>query len=150
MDQQSVYNIAMFSGVRLILLLTFSILVVACGSNQLKSEALEGPSITVNQDPKLLSFEGSKRVVDKDGYSLYFLDESITCSDSCEFVWPPYTLDVVPAEFDKALFSIKKDSENRNRLLLTGKKLHLYSGDNKAGEINGLESGETGFLAKID
>jgi predicted lipoprotein with Yx(FWY)xxD motif len=95
-------------------------------------------------------------LVDADGHTLYGLTKDVngtsTCVDGCATAWPPLTVEgnAVPAGLDTKLYSVIKRADGSWQLKAGKWPLYRFSGDEKAGDINGQGSGQAWFAVAPD
>jgi len=95
-------------------------------------------------------------LVDNTGRTLYGFtkDEAgtPTCADKCATAWPPLLVDndTVPAGLDPKVFSVVARPDGKKQLKAGKWPLYRFSGDEKAGDVEGQSSGGVWFVVAPD
>ncbi|GAA3731217.1 hypothetical protein [Salinactinospora qingdaonensis] len=108
------------------------------------------------QAQEALSITGHEQlgeiVTDKDGYTLYRFDKDsadpsqATCTGGCAETWPPVTsTGEVDYNGDTSLLGTVERPDGSTQVTLGGWPLYRYSGDEKAGDVNGEGVNDTWY-----
>lgn len=97
-----------------------------------------------------------KIITDDQGKSLYFFSTDVgvssTCTGGCLTVWPIFHVDniAIGTGLEQADFGEITNVGGAKQTTYKGWPLYYYTGDEKAGEINGDKSGDVWYVAKPD
>jgi predicted lipoprotein with Yx(FWY)xxD motif len=125
------------------LLATVAVLGSACGGSSKSAPATSSNSTVATADSAVGSI-----LVDRQGETLYLFAKdrggASACSGACAKAWPPYAATgaaLHPGSGLKAsLLKSMTRADGTKQLTYNGHPLYTFSGDSKAGDINGQRS----------
>jgi predicted lipoprotein with Yx(FWY)xxD motif len=138
-----------------------AVTLAACGGGYGSKGAAPKPvvPVTITTSTAVKSGDTSlgKVLTSSSGLTLYALTNDTkttsTCTGACAQVWPPLLVDkgwTAAPGLDRSLFSTLVRSDGSRQLVAGQWPLYTFSGDTKAGDVNGEGSGGVWFAAGVN